>query len=191
MGVTKISKSFDLNSVVNIIGAKFDSIMIKEKYMNIYVSSKDVSIVARYLRDSHSTSFTQLLDVTCVDYPKNDKRFEMNYSLLSMEWNQRILLKAGLKDKDYIQSVSGLYSSAGWLEREVWDMFGIYFVEHMDLRRILTDYGFDGFPLRKDFPLIGYVEVRYDSGFKYIRIEPVEIMQEMRVYSSNSPWVKN
>jgi NADH-quinone oxidoreductase subunit C len=143
-----------------------------------------------YLKYNHFNNFNQLLDVTCVDYPQNRKRFEINYNLLSLSLNERILLKIGVKDKDYIYSVTDLYSSAGWLEREVWDMFGIYFVEHMDLRRILTDYGFDGFPLRKDFPLIGFVEVRYDSGFKYIRIEPVQIMQEMRVYSSNSPWVK-
>ena len=130
------------------------------------------------------------MDIWGVDFPSNKERFEVNYLLLSIRFNIRIIVKVTVNEEDAIESVEEIFSSAGWLEREVWDMFGVYFVGNKDLRRILTDYGFEGHPLRKDFPLSGYTEVRYDDGEKRIVVEPSELAQEFRYFNFNSPWEK-
>ncbi len=128
------------------------------------------------------------MDVTAVDYPSQDLRFQVVYNLLSIQYNSRVRVKTRINEILPVSSATGIYSSAGWWEREVWDMFGIFFSNHPDLRRILSDYGFQGHPLRKDFPLSGYVEVRYDDSEKRVITEPVEIDQEFRYFDFGSPW---
>ena len=142
----------------------------------------------RVLRDDPSLLFKVLIDVTAVDYPGRLERFEVVYQLLSTRHNRRVRVKVTTDETTAVQSVSSVFSSAGWYEREVWDLFGIYFADHPDLRRILTDYGFDGHPMRKDFPLTGYVEVRYDEDRKRVVYEPVRLKQEFRSFDFMSPW---
>lgn len=141
-----------------------------------------------FLRDDAACRFGTLIDVTAVDYPQRAARFEVVYHLLSMHRNQRIRVKAALREEEYIASAVGLFPTANWFEREVFDMFGIVFSGHPDLRRILTDYGFRGHPLRKDFPTTGYVEVRYDEVQKRVVYEPVKLVQEYRQFDFMSPW---
>jgi len=129
-----------------------------------------------------------LLDIWCTDYPEKIERFELNYLLVSYKYNIRIILRVYLTENMGIETVSDIYKSAGWLEREVWDMQGIYFYNNLDLRRILTDYGFEGFPLRKDFPMSGFVEIRYDDTEKRIVQELLEISQDYRNFNFKSPW---
>ena len=123
-----------------------------------------------------------------VDYPEREERFSVVYHLLSVSQNQRIRVKVTTNEDTPVPSVSGVYSSAGWFERETWDLYGIFFSDHPDLRRLLTDYGFDGHPLRKDFPLTGYVEVRYDDAKKRVVYEPVSLTQDFRSFDFMSPW---
>jgi NADH-quinone oxidoreductase subunit C len=140
------------------------------------------------LRDDSNLKFTILIDLTAVDYPSNIKRFEVVYNLLSIKFNQRLIVKVKVADGENIESASDLFSAATWFEREAWDMYGIIFENNPDLRRILTDYGFSGHPLRKDFPLTGYVEVRYNPDLKKVVYEPVNLMQEYRNFDYLSPW---
>ena len=144
--------------------------------------------VIKFLRDDPKCRFEVLCDICGVDYPNRPLRFEVVYNLLSMSLNQRIRLKVETDEEQPVPSVVGLYSSAGWWERETWDLFGIYFADNPDLRRILTDYGFEGHPLRKDFPLTGYVELRYDEDQKAVVYEPVKLQQEFRSFDFLSPW---
>jgi NADH-quinone oxidoreductase subunit C len=141
-----------------------------------------------FLRDDPKCRFTVLCDICGVDYPDRPPRFDVVYNLLSMSLNQRIRLKLQTNEDEPVPSATGLFSSAGWWEREAWDLFGIYFSDNPDLRRILTDYGFDGHPLRKDFPLTGYVELRYDDEQKRVVYEPVRLTQEFRSFDFLSPW---
>jgi NADH-quinone oxidoreductase subunit C len=141
-----------------------------------------------FLRDDPRCGFTVLCDICGVDYPDRPLRFEVVYNLLSMRLNQRIRLKLQTDEQQPVPSAVGLFSSAGWWEREAWDLFGIYFSDNPDLRRILTDYGFEGHPLRKDFPLTGYVEMRYDEDQKRVVYEPVRLPQEFRSFDFLSPW---
>ena len=140
------------------------------------------------LRDDPKCRFTMLCDICGVDHPDRAPRFDVVYNLLSMTLNQRIRLKVETGEDQPVPSAVGLFSSAGWWEREAWDLFGIYFSDHPDLRRILTDYGFEGHPLRKDFPLTGYVELRYDEDQKRVVYEPVHLTQEFRSFDFLSPW---
>ena len=144
--------------------------------------------VLRFLRDDPRCGFTALCDICGVDYPDRPLRFELEYNLLSMSLNQRIRLKLETDEAHPVPSAVALFSSAGWWEREAWDLFGIYFADNPDLRRILTDYGFEGHPLRKDFPLTGYVEMRYDEDQKAVVYEPVRLQQEFRNFDFLSPW---
>jgi NADH-quinone oxidoreductase subunit C len=144
--------------------------------------------VLRFLHDDPKCSFTVLCDICGVDYPDRPLRFEVVYHLLSMRLNHRIRVKLETDAEQPVPSATGLFSSAGWWEREAWDLFGIYFADNPDLRRILTDYGFEGHPLRKDFPLTGYVEVRYDEDQKAVVYEPVRLQQEFRSFDFLSPW---
>jgi NADH-quinone oxidoreductase subunit C len=151
--------------------------------------SKDVLVkVFTFLRDAADLRFQQLTDLTAVDYPSHTPRFEVVYHLLSLEYNQRLRVKVKVEAEETIPSVISVYTCANWLEREVWDMFGIPFTGHPDLRRLLTDYGFEGHPLRKDFPLTGYVEVRYDTEQKRVLYEPVKLQQDFRTFDFMSPW---
>jgi NADH-quinone oxidoreductase subunit C len=144
--------------------------------------------VLKFLRDDPKCAFTVLCDICGVDYPDRPLRFEVVYNLLSMTLNQRIRIKVETDEEQPVPSVVELFSSAGWWEREAWDLFGIYFADNPDLRRILTDYGFEGHPLRKDFPLTGYVELRYDEDQKAVVYEPVRLQQEFRSFDFLSPW---
>ena len=142
----------------------------------------------KFLRDDANCAFTVLCDVCGADFPDRPQRFEVVYNLLSMRLNQRIRIKVDTDEEQPVPSAVGLFSSAGWWEREAWDLFGIYFADNPDLRRILTDYGFEGHPLRKDFPLTGYVELRYDEDQKAVVYDPVRLQQEFRSFDFLSPW---
>ena len=141
-----------------------------------------------FLRDDSNCHFKCLMDVCGVDYPGRGERFEVVYNLLSLRHNQRIRIKLATDEESPVPSVTGVFNSAGWWEREAWDLYGIYFSDHPDLRRILTDYGFEGHPMRKDFPLTGFVEVRYDETQKRVVYEPVQLTQEFRRFDFMSPW---
>lgn len=156
--------------------------------LSIEINRDDVLKVIKFLRDDVNCQFLTLLDVCGVDYPEDDERFEIVYHMLSMTHNNRIRIKLRTDEDTPVASVTSLFSSANWWEREIWDLFGVAFIDHPDLRRILTDYGFEGHPLRKDFPLTGYVEVRYDDAQKRIVYEPVKLTQEFRSFDFLSPW---
>ena len=141
-----------------------------------------------FLRDDSNCLFKQLIDLCGADYPERDRRFDVVYNLLSLSHNQRIRVKVKVGEDEQVPSVSEVYPSAGWYEREAWDLYGILFAGHSDLRRILTDYGFEGHPLRKDFPLTGFVEVRYDEEQKRVIYEPVSLTQDFRNFDFMSPW---
>lgn len=144
--------------------------------------------VLTFLRDDQRMLFKQLVDLCGVDYPDRPERFEVVYNLLSLKHNRRIRVKVATDENAPVPSVTGVFSSANWYERETWDLFGVYFSDHPDLRRLLTDYGFEGHPLRKDFPLTGYVELRYDEDQKRVVYEPVKLKQEFRSFDFLSPW---
>ncbi|MGO4853241.1 NADH-quinone oxidoreductase subunit C [Phaeovulum sp. W22_SRMD_FR3] len=143
---------------------------------------------AEFLRTDATCRFSSLVDITAIDWPQRPARFDVVYHFLSMYQNQRIRVKAAIREEDFMPSITSVHPSADWFEREVFDMFGILFSGHPDLRRILTDYGFRGFPLRKDFPTTGYVEVRYDDVQKRVVYEPVQLVQEYRQFDFMSPW---
>jgi NADH-quinone oxidoreductase subunit C len=144
--------------------------------------------VLTFLRDDVNCQFKQLMDVCGADYPEREERFEVVYNLLSLTHNQRVRVKLRTDAATPVPTVTGVFNSANWWERETWDMYGVYFRDHPDLRRILTDYGFEGHPLRKDFPLTGYVEVRYDDLEKRVVYEPVKLTQDFRSFDFLSPW---
>jgi NADH-quinone oxidoreductase subunit C len=156
--------------------------------LSVRIGREAVLEVLTYLRDDAQCRFTVLCDICGVDYPDRPKRFEVVYNLLSMSHNLRIRVKLETDEEKPVPSSVGVFSAAGWWEREAWDLYGIYFSDHPDLRRILTDYGFDGHPLRKDFPLTGYVELRYDEDQKRVVYEPVKLKQEFRSFDFLSPW---
>ena len=154
----------------------------------LHARRDEIIHVLQFLRDDREGAFRLLMDITALDYPQREERFEVVYQLLSVTQNQRIRVKVMTSEDVPVPSVTGVFSSAGWLEREIWDMYGIYFSDHPDLRRILTDYGFEGHPLRKDFPLTGYVELRYDDELKRVVYEPVKLTQDFRRFDFLSPW---
>ena len=144
--------------------------------------------VLTFLRDDSNSQFRVLVDICGVDYPDRDPRFDVVYNLLSPSQNQRIRVKVETDEATPVPSATGVFSAAGWFERETWDMYGVFFSEHPDLRRILTDYGFEGHPLRKDFPLTGRVELRYDETQKRVVYDPVKLTQDFRSFDFLSPW---
>ncbi len=144
--------------------------------------------VLAFLRDDAKCLFTVLVDICGVDYPDRAERFDVVYNLLSLKHNRRIRLKVTTDEEQPVPSATAYFSGAGWYEREIWDLFGVYFSDHPDLRRILTDYGFEGHPMRRDFPLTGYVEPRYDEVQKRVVYEPVKLKQEFRSFDFLSPW---
>jgi NADH-quinone oxidoreductase subunit C len=152
------------------------------------VRREAIARVLGFLRDDPRCLFQVLVDVCGVDYPERAERFDIVYNLLSVKHNERIRVKVTADEESPVPSATGIFSAAGWFEREAWDLYGIYFSDHPDLRRILTDYGFEGHPLRKDFPLTGYVEVRYDETQKRVVYEPVKLKQEFRSFDFMSPW---
>jgi len=154
----------------------------------INVRAESIDKVLEFLRNDSNCKFEVLCDVCGVDYPTRVKRFDVVYNLLSLRHNQRIIVKAETDERTPVPSVVGLFPAANWFEREAWDMYGIMFSGHPDLRRMLTDYGFEGHPLRKDFPLTGYVELRYSEDEKRVVYEPVNLTQEFRKFDFESPW---
>jgi NADH-quinone oxidoreductase subunit C len=161
---------------------------IRQGELICWIEREALLEVLRFLRDDPKCRFNVLCDICGVDYPDRLQRFDVVYNLLSLPLNQRIRLKLETDEEKPVASATGVYSSAGWWEREAWDLFGIFFSDHPDLRRILTDYGFDGHPLRKDFPLTGFVELRYDEDQKRVVYEPVRLKQEFRSFDFISPW---
>jgi len=156
--------------------------------LTVGVPRESIVEVLTFLRDDPQCRFSVLCDICGVDYPDRPLRFDVVYNLLSMSRNMRIRVKLETDEEQAVPSAVGVFSAAGWWEREAWDLYGIYFSDHPDLRRILTDYGFDGHPLRKDFPLTGYVELRYDEDQKRVVYEPVKLKQEFRSFDFLSPW---
>ena len=161
---------------------------IKHDQINICIEDNNLIEVMIFLKTHSSTKFKQLIDITAVDYPDRDKRFKMVYLLLSHEKNSRIKIEFDIKESEILSSLTSIFPSANWMEREVFDMYGIEFKDHPDLKRILTDYGFKGHPLRKDFPLTGHDEVRYSEEDKTVIYEPVKLEQNYRNFDYESPW---
>jgi len=187
-----IRKLYYVKLFVNLYKKLIKALILKKKEDNtihLLVESENSHKLITSLHTNSLTQFKLLNDICVVDYPEKTDRFEINYNLLSVKYNFRVFIKS--YTSAYISSISGLYNSANWIERECWDMFGIFFTNHPDLRRILTDYGFEGFPLRKDFPLTGYIEIRYDDEKSNIVYEPLEMSQEYRLFNFTSPWEKN
>jgi len=156
--------------------------------LTIKVRREAIVKVLTFLRDDVRCQFKLLVDVCGADYPDREQRFDVVYHLLSLTHNNRVRVKVATDEQTPVPSVTGVFNAANWFEREAWDLYGIYFSDHPDLRRILTDYGFEGHPLRKDFPLTGYVEVRYDDEQKRVVYEPVKLTQEFRSFDFLSPW---
>ncbi len=154
----------------------------------IDVNVEDIISTILFLKTNKKCKFKQLIDITAVDYPQREKRFKIVYLLLSHENNLRIIINTSIDEKETVPSITKIFPSANWMEREVFDMYGISFKDHPDLRRILTDYGFKGYPLRKDFPLTGHTEVRYSEDKKKVIYEPVKLDQEYRDFDFASPW---
>ena len=156
--------------------------------IELQVNAGTVAQLLMLVRDDRQAAFTQLIDLTAVDYPERKDRFDVVYQMLSMSNNMRLRIVATVSEGQTVPSVTGVFMAANWAEREVWDMFGIFFSGHPDLRRLLTDYGFEGHPLRKDFPLTGHVEVRYDDSQRRVVNEHVNLVQEFRDFDFLSPW---
>ncbi|MDD9708460.1 NADH-quinone oxidoreductase subunit C [Seohaeicola sp. SP36] len=156
--------------------------------LNMDIAPANIEDFVEFLKVDRNCRFSTLVDLTAVDYPGREKRFDVVYHFLSMYRNQRIRLRVAIREDEMVHSITNIHPSANWFEREVFDMFGILFSGHPDLRRILTDYGFRGHPLRKDFPTTGYTEVRYDEAQKRVVYEPVNLVQEYRQFDFMSPW---
>ena len=167
---------------------KINSSSINHNHIFLSIDEEDLLDVIIFLKTNSETKFKQLIDITAVDYPEREQRFKIVYLLLSHENNQRIKVDFFIKENNSITSITSIFPSANWMEREVFDMYGINFTNHPDLRRILTDYGFEGHPLRKDFPLTGHNEVRYSEEEKKVIYEPVKLEQNYRNFDYESPW---
>ena len=179
----------DLERIVNsglTTAIKKSEINFNQLFIDIDI--EDLSSTILFLKTNNKCKFKQLIDITAVDYPEREKRFKIVYLLLSHENNSRILININIDKKTPVPSITKIFPSANWMEREVFDMYGISFKDHPDLRRILTDYGFEGYPLRKDFPLTGHTEVRYSEEKKKVIYEPVKLDQQYRDFDFESPW---
>ena len=170
------------------LSSKINNSSITNDELLIEIEENNLIDVTQFLKSNENCKFKQLIDIAGVDYPENEKRFKLVYILLSHEFNQRIHLDYDINEKEIVNSITSVFPSANWMEREVFDMYGINFKNHPDLRRILTDYGFKGHPLRKDFPLTGHTEVRYSEDEKKVISEPVKLEQNFRNFDYQSPW---
>ncbi|MDA9769263.1 NADH-quinone oxidoreductase subunit C [Candidatus Pelagibacter sp.] len=179
----------DLEKKINSeLTTKIKKSEIKHDQLYINVDSEDLIDITLFIKSNKDTKFRQLIDITVVDYPESAQRFKVVYLFLSHEFNQRIILSYPISENEVIPSLTQIYPAANWMEREVFDMYGVKFKDHPDLRRILTDYGFEGHPLRKDFPLTGHTEVRYSEDQKKVINEPVKLEQNYRNFDYESPW---
>ena len=179
----------DLEKKINSeLTTKINDSNISHEQLYLSIDNEDLLDVILFLKINNDTKFKQLIDITAVDYPENSKRFKMIYLLLSHQYNQRIVISSLINENEVVSSLTKIFPSANWMEREVFDMYGVKFKDHPDLRRILTDYDFKGFPLRKDFPLTGHTEVRYSEDKKKVIYEPVKLEQNYRNFDYQSPW---
>ena len=179
----------DLEKKINSeLTTKINITEIKHNQLYIEINKEDLIDVVLFAKTCPETKFRQLIDITVIDYPENNQRFEIVYLFLSLEFNQRIILKYLINESEIVPSLTSIFPSANWMEREVFDMYGVHFKDHPDLRRILTDYGFEGHPLRKDFPLTGHTEVRYSEDHKKVIYEPIKLEQNYRNFDFESPW---
>ena len=179
----------DLEKKINSeLTTKINDSKIVHEQLYLSIDNEDLLDVILFLKTNKDTKFKQLIDITAVDYPENSKRFKMVYLFLSHQFNQRIVISSLINENEVVPSLTKIFPSANWMEREVFDMYGVKFKDHPDLRRILTDYGFEGHPLRKDFPLTGYNEVRYSEDEKKVIYEPVKLEQNYRNFDYESPW---
>ena len=179
----------DLEKIINSeLTTKINNSKIKHDQLYINIDEKYLMDVIFFLKTNNESKFRQLIEITAVDYPEKDRRFKVVYLLLSHENNKRIIVDYNVKENEVVSSITSIFPSANWMEREVFDMYGIEFKNHPDLRRILTDYGFKGYPLRKDFPLTGHNEVRYSEEEKKVIYETVKLEQNYRNFDYESPW---
>ena len=179
----------DLEKKINSeLTTKIKNTEIRHEQLYINIDNEDLIDVTLFIKSNENTKFRQLIDITVVDYPENAQRFKVVYLFLSHEFNQRIILSYLISENEVIPSLTPIYPAANWMEREVFDMYGVKFKDHPDMRRILTDYGFQGHPLRKDFPLTGHTEVRYSEDQKKVISEPVKLEQNYRNFDYESPW---
>jgi NADH-quinone oxidoreductase subunit C len=179
----------DLEKKINSeLTTKIKKSKIKHNQLYLNIDSESLIDVTLFIKSNKDTKFRQLIDITVVDYPENIQRFKVVYLFLSHEFNQRIILSYLISENEVMPSLTSLYPAANWMEREVFDMYGVKFKDHPDLRRILTDYNFEGHPLRKDFPLTGHTEVRYSESKKKVIMEPVKLEQNYRNFDYESPW---
>ena len=179
----------DLEKKINSeLTTKIKKTEIRHDQLYITIDNEDLIDVTLHIKNNENTKFRQLIDITVVDYPENTQRFKVVYLFLSHEFNQRIILSYLISENEVISSLTPIYPAANWMEREVFDMYGVKFKDHPDLRRILTDYDFEGHPLRKDFPLTGHTEVRYSEDQKKVIKEPVKLEQNYRNFDYESPW---
>jgi len=176
------------NSITEKVPFFLESVHIIKNRIIFYCKFQNLYLFLEFLKKHTYLQYSILIDITGVDYPFNKKRYELVYQLLSIYYNHRIMIKVRLNELISINSLFLLYKSSVWMEREIWDFFGIFFTFHPDLRRILTDYGFQGFPLRKDFPLTGFIELYYDDEAKLVVYESLELAQEFRFFDFQSPW---
>ena len=192
VNLIKSNKNNTLKSISNILDTVVDKNDYKLEFKHglFLLNLKQPLLIkaVKTLKENENLKFNQFIDLTAVDYPHKENRFEMVYIFLSLEFNFRIIIKFFIKENDSVESITNLFPSANWYEREVWDLFGIAFNNHPDLRRLLTDYGFIGHPLRKDFPLSGNVEVKYDLNEKKVVYEPIKLTQSFREFEFESPW---
>ena len=179
----------DIEKLINSeLTTKINSSEIKHENLKLFIDQVDIVDVLLFLKNNPKTRFRQLVDLTAVDYPEKEKRFTLVYFLLSHEKNVRASIEYQIKENDIVSSITSIFPAANWMEREVFDMYGVSFKGHPDLRRILTDYNFKGHPLRKDFPLTGHTEVRYNEEAKKVLSEPVRLEQNYRNFDYESPW---
>ncbi len=179
------------DNIKNIINNEFNnelSFFNNDKFFGIYCKNENLHQLISFLKNNNKLKFNQLTEITAIDFPSRELRFDLVYLFLSFSLNLRIMLKISINENETVESITNLFKSANWYERECYDLFGIKFTNHPDLRRIMTDYNFEGHPLRKDFPLTGHTEVRYDDLEKKVLYEPVKLQQEFRNFDFASPW---
>ena len=189
LSLDKMNNLIDLEKKINSqLTTKINKTEIKHNQIYVEIDKEDLIDVTLFVKTDKDTKFRQLIDITVVDYPEQTQRFKIVYLFLSHEFNQRMILSYLINENEVIQSLTPIFPAANWMEREVFDMYGVNFKDHPDLRRILTDYGFEGHPLRKDFPLTGHSEVRYSEEQKKVINEPVKLEQNYRNFDYESPW---
>lgn len=182
---------FQINYILRIFKNYILNLKIYDNYLKIELKNYNkLNFILFFLKSHIFFRYTILIDIICIDFIKKKERFELHYVLLSVDYNSRIVISICFNELAIISSIINIYNGSNWMEREIWDMYGIYFSKHNDLRRILTDYGFNGYPLRKDFPLNGYIELRYNENKKYISYETIEFMQNMRLFTFNNLFSK-